>query len=144
MKYLNTYKIFESVVMEYDGVREEVLDIMRDCEDIGLRVSTQKTHNIPTSPFIVWISGFKGNGKKDNFSVTFNEIRPSVEHLINYMKSIGYDDFMYMDGMSKFNYSYPEVPNTYIIKNRNNILPPNDKSRDAYIGQVQIIFKNLK
>lgn len=143
MKYLKTYN--ESITSDpytfrqkdyQEEVREEIKDIMRDCEDIGLSLSVQYSGSIsPKFPLIVRINAID----RSPGYVLFRDAKPSIEHLINYMKSIGYNDFLYCDSISEFNYlTYRSKPQV------DNILPPDDESRAGYIGSAQIIFKNRK
>ena len=105
MKHLTTYKIFESYPGEINTIRDNVFDILLDITDNGWNVSCEcpvvSSRDYPERikclyPIMnisIWIP--KG--------VRFRVVKQSVEHLISYMKSVGYSRFIYKDNMLNFN-----------------------------------------
>lgn len=124
-------------VKRLEEMKEEISDILRDCEDVGLIISVVQSRkdqviikidcNITSGFFKQSLSGYIGGNPN------FSEIKPSIEHLVGYMKSIGYDRFRYCDSISMFN-------NKHAVDKRDNILPPSDRSKESYIGLAKIVF----
>lgn len=121
-------------------MKSEIKEILRDCEDIGLKIIVSNGSSVTLN--------FKAKEKIEHETKTviidgtvvpkqvqFKEIRNSVEHLINYMKSEGYDDFTYTDSISEFN--------RYVSREDlvSNILPPDDNSRKSFISMGKITFR---
>jgi len=138
MRYLKRYKLFES----FDDIKSEIKDILRDCEDMGLHISVYGRSN----GIYVEISAVVRLGVAQ---IQFKDILPNIKHLINYMKSIGYNTFNYVDTLSEFNIHYTHAYDDYTGQERarvafnggvNNILPPNDNSRSSWIGIGKMVF----
>lgn len=138
MKYLNTYKLHESFV----DIKSEIKDILRDCEDMGLYISVDEYR---AKGIYVQISCVG----RQTVQVQFKDILPNVQHLINYMKSIGYGTFNYVDTLSEFNIYYKHDHDDYTGREKtivasdgiiNNILPIDDDSRSSWIGIGKMMF----
>lgn len=136
MKHLKSYKIYEST---YEEMKSEIKEILRDCEDIGLRIivsngsssslnfKTREEITAETKTVII-------DGTDVRKQVQFKEIRNNIEHLISYMKSEGYDNFTYTDSMSEFNrFNRMDM--------ESNVLPPDDNSRESFISMGKITFR---
>lgn len=99
MKHLKPYKLFESTDID---IQHEVFDILRDFSDNGWRVSCYgyKQNNTHPASFdkTNWMISILINK-----GVRFIVVKPNIEHLISYMKSIGYSKFIYRDDRLNFN-----------------------------------------
>ena len=103
----------------FGEIKEDVLDIMTDSKDLGLNIYTQYSSEL----FAILM-----NAVDNKYPVKFGDVKLNMEHLINYMKSNGYNSFYYKDSISEFNFKksstvYNELP-----------------SDESYIGSAQIIF----
>lgn len=116
-------------------MKSEIKEILRDCEDIGLRIIVSNGHTLnfgektehETKTVLI-------DGTDAPKQVQFKEIRNSVEHLINYMKSEGYNRFTYTDSISEFNrFNRMDM--------ESNVLPPDDNSRESFIAMGKITFR---
>lgn len=52
MRYLKTYKIFESNVHYYKPILDTVKDILQDCEDLGFNVYLFESNGVYDDPSI--------------------------------------------------------------------------------------------
>ena len=116
---------------------EELKDILMEVEDIGLEVSsfTPGTYRIESDRIGVEgpkrgmdAIGIFTSIDKPESSIRifhFKEIRPNIEHLINYMKSVGYDRFLYSDDLlngMNHEYTFGILPDDdYEINSTNSI-----------------------
>ena len=87
MKHLKSYKVFESTNVDKE-IRDEIFDILRDISDNDWSVSCVSPNNIS-----IWIDR----------EIKFRVVKPNIEHLISYMKSVGYSNFIYKDDLLDFN-----------------------------------------
>ena len=137
MKYL---KRFESL-SEDDDLLEEVFDILQDCSDEGIEISYAEPsifHMNQVSAEVVALritlyAGLIELLGPDNIK-KFKDIKPNIEHLISYMKSIGYNNFYYSDVETHFNTSNVRKG----IKGELNILPEdNDNISHVYMTFIK-------
>jgi hypothetical protein len=142
MRYLKRYKIFES----FGDIKAEIKDILRECEDMGLHISVHSRPYFYDIGIHVEISAVV---RLDVHQIQFKDILPNIQHLINYMNSIGYITFNYVDTLSEFNIHYTHEYDDYTGQERarvafnggvNNILPPNDNSISSWIGIGKMMF----
>jgi len=108
MKYLKTYESFSDIEMN-------IQDILQDCIDIGMQIGYYDPTEFYSEAYGKRVEGIRvlmyaGQGdpwltKKPDMSrmKKFIDIKPNIEHLIEYMKSIGYDKFWYSDEFVDFN-----------------------------------------
>lgn len=138
MKYLNTFKLFESIESSpirfadlISKMRRSVKDILLDCEDLGLDIIFREP-SLSQAPYSDDVFGIEiqlGKTEGGNYkSIPFGEVKHNIEHLIEYMKSIGYKDYIYMDRTYDFN-----LPNLKSGSKRNT-LPT------MLIGNAKITF----
>lgn len=130
MKYLKSYRVYEST---YEERKSEIKEILRDCEDLGLRIMISLTSSSSDKEWslIVII-----DGTDVRTPVQFKEIRNNIDHLISYMKSEGYNNFTYTDSISEFNRFVAGREDMDI-----NVLPPDDNSRESFISMGKITFR---
>ena len=144
MKHIKTYRIFESLTdgkyLSPDEIKSEVSDILQECKDIGLEVILKSPelygYGIENN-FIVEIFGaykfdpITGDDHQlKNTPICFRDISPNIQHLISYMKSLGYNEFNYRDMRSDFNLPYRGGDSKY------NVLPEDGST----IGRVFLRF----
>lgn len=130
MKYLKSYRVYEST---YEERKSEIKEILRDCEDLGLRIMISLTSSSSDKEWslIVII-----DGTDVRTPVQFKEIRNNIDHLISYMKSEGYNNFTYTDSISEFNRFVAGREDMEI-----NVLPPDDNSRESFVSMGKITFR---
>lgn len=146
LRYLITYKLFEDQesLPIYDPTpseeedEEEMFDnvnsIMLDCVDdydvdIELRGPSECFVNSLQRDVVVFrveLNAYR--------VLEFNKVKLNVDHLISYMKSVGYSNFIYRDDGSGFNISitgnYPHL--------KQNILPEgNDRIDHVLISFIK-------
>lgn len=122
MRYLRTYKIFEGEFEQRSGVeigqrsdresdemiKDTVYDILQDCVDDGVHLlyyppNTFWVKDIDSDVFGLCVSLYCDYEFDIKRTMKFIDIKSSVEHLISYMKSIGYNNFYYRDDETYFN-----------------------------------------
>lgn len=128
MKFIKSYRVYEST---YEERKSEIKEILRDCEDLGLRIMISLTSSSSDSEWslIVII-----DGTDVRTPVQFREIRNNIEHLISYMKGEGYNNFTYTDSISEFN-------RFVRMDMESNVLPPDDNSRESFVSMGKITFR---
>lgn len=152
MRYIKTYKIFESNVDYYKPILDTVKDILQDCEDMGLDVILFKddtgVYDDPTILTKYNISLAKDGDPIEEVEVVrvliehnpseystvsfkFRDIKDNVNHLIEYMKQLGYNDYLYQDQYTEFNY-----PRFRGIAATPNILPDDNDT----IAVIKMVF----
>ena len=131
MKHLKTYKIFEST---YEEKKSQIMEIMRDCEDLGLRIAITNTQRTSLNKKSEWGLMVMIDGVSEcRTPIRFSDIRDNINHLISYMKSEGYNRFTYTDSVSEFNkYHGMDI--------EDNILPPDNNKRESFVSLAKITF----
>jgi len=124
MKHLNTYKVFESNQDDVDIIRGEVFDILRELSDSDWSVScvapVVSSRDYPSrAKYMFPVMNISIRLDRE---VTFRVVKPNVDHLISYMKSVGYSKFIYKDNMLNFNQPDERYPQ------KENYLPTDDNS----------------
>lgn len=123
-KKLKGFRLFESYVSN-----DDIYDILQGCRDIGLLISifTNKddTYEDVGDDIYVSITYFPTFNEDDYNDITsdvvlFSDIKDQILHLINYMKSKGYSDYIY-NSRAKLRSSVDE----FNEENEVNILPDN-------------------
>ena len=90
MKHLKTYKIFEST---YEERKSQIMEIMRDCEDLGLRIAITNTQRTSLNKKSEWGLMIMIDGVSEcPIPIRFSDIRDNINHLISYMKVKGIID----------------------------------------------------
>lgn len=156
MRHIKTYKIFESDIHHYKPLLDTIKDILQDCNDLGLDIllfeddkgvyddpTILTKHNIclanyddPKEEVEVIRVLIEHNPSVDStMSFKYKDIKNDVNHLIEYMKQMGYNDYIYQDQYTEFNY-----PRFTGVAATPNILP-NDDDTIAVIKLA--FFKNI-
>lgn len=92
MRFLKSYKLFESV----NPMVEQIKDRLVDLEDDGYKVFVGDT---PSDSYLIRISN------KNRFN--YDDIHPYVVHLINFMKEEGYYRVVYDKSEDSKRFSVP-------------------------------------
>ncbi len=154
MRHIKAYKIFESDVNYLDTI----VDILQYSADLGLDVGLLTNsngyddpimltkHNIMLSPSreeVEVIRVFIEHNPPEYSDIVFKykDIKDDVNHLIRYMKQIGYNDYLYQDQYTEFNYARPIKKDAYgypisTVCAIPNIVPNDDDN----IGVIKITF----
>lgn len=126
MKHLTTYQLFEArIITPLDqNIENNILDILQDCVDIELEIRVSEIKLLMNKK----VDGLVVNiyTDPDKRMIIFSEIKDCINHLINYMLSIGYSKFIYCDNLMEFNDYCEDV----------NILPIDDE----IVGVVELYF----
>jgi len=125
MKHLKLYERFED---DDDHIETDVMDILQDIsDDYDVDIEYHESSEF-------WINSLD----KDVIAIrivlsfgpgglTFRCIKSNVDHLISYMKSIGYSNFIYKDDELNFNQYNARIQNTTgRITQEQNYLPTDD------------------
>lgn len=103
MKYLTTYKLFESIedraaaIIVIEETKADIRDIFQEAEDMGLYVNVSFEVGVPNvvvdgrklSQNFMSVYVTQNSDIEDKFK--FDDISLLVKHLISYMNSIGYE-----------------------------------------------------
>lgn len=129
MKYLRTYKIFESDQELEDEIYDILLPI-KDYRSDGVFIYVDDSQISPPNNHVIIMIEVIYN-KHNCEHLYFHEIKDTILHLINYMKSKGFKDFIYQDRNEerRFNFMNLEV--------KKNILPDDD----SIVKDGRIYFK---
>ena len=98
MRYLKSYKLFESIEAEIEETKADIRDILQEAEDMGLYVNVSwelgvsnimvDNHKLDDRFMNVYVCSSQ-NIQIEQFK--FDDISPLIKHLISYMNSIGYE-----------------------------------------------------
>lgn len=93
MRYLKSYKIFESSEDQYSEIKSYLSQIFLELEDVGCEIDISGTWmRTPTGTLPTELTGFKIKiGDKDT-----EDIIPAIESSINYMSSEGFTNYWIM------------------------------------------------
>ncbi len=133
MKHIKEYESILSLRKspgQESDIESQVLDILQECSDVGMEIS----YSDPSEFYInslerevvairisLYIGLFRVSLGED---FKFNRIKPSIEHLISYMKSIEYSNFIWRDDETDFNQHNRRSDSN--IKQKQNYLPNED------------------
>ena len=137
MKYLSTYKLFESSDEEdFDTINNTIVDILQDCSDNDIEVHYYEPSEFYIKQLEKEAVAIRINLYSDSIpaKIKFSEIKLDIDHLISYMKSIGYSNYFYYDDETDFNLHNRSKDSD--IKAKQNYLPTDDYK----VGDVKMTF----
>lgn len=148
MKHLQSYKIFESNVLDTKSIRENVMDIFLDLRDIGFKINFKidniDVNHVKKTPsyrfeFRIEMVDLENSDVDDEspYTIDFDSklIREDITRLTDYLKSlsIGFGDEV--DYMNEINYSLFTMPSIRFVKSLDEFINY-DGSEEIYVFRL--------
>lgn len=101
MRYLKSYKLFESIDIENDRIYSEINDICQELKDDGLMVRVQisecaKIGNMLCDEVVtIWTNVISSNVRINRIDevIEYGKVKETYDRIIDYLSTQGYDNY---------------------------------------------------